>query len=83
MIIGSDIQKKIQQIKMKNIIKNGELFMFDAKLTKKEHEQIKQNFEKMIEENTAKVEQTPEILPQDNDATEFEKLINLKNNLSN
>lgn len=83
MIIGSDIQKKIQQIKMKNIIQNGELFMFDAKLTKKEHEQIKQNFEKMIEENTAKVEQTPEILPQDNDAIEFEKLINLKNNLSN
>ena len=83
MIIGSDIQKKIQQIKMKNIIQNGELFMFDAKLTKKEHEQIKQNFEKMIEENTAKVEQTPEILPQDNDAIEFETLINLKNNLSN
>ena len=83
MIIGSDIQKKIQQIKMKNIIQNGELFMFDAKLTKKEHEQIKQNFEKMIEENTAKVEQTPEILPQDNDVIEFEKLINLKNNLSN
>ena len=83
MIIGSDIQKKIQQIKMKNIIQNGELFMFDAKLTKKEHEQIKQNFEKMIEENTAKLEQTPEILPQDNDAIEFETLINLKNNLSN
>ena len=83
MIIGSEIQKKIQQIKMKNIIQNGELFMFDAKLTKKEHEQIKQNFEKMIEENTAKVEQTPEILPQDNDVIEFEKLINLKNNLSN
>lgn len=83
MIYGNEIQRKIQQLKMKNIIENGELFMFDAKLTKKEHDLIKQNFEKMIEENTTKVEKTPEILPQTDDSTEFEKLINLKNNLSN
>lgn len=81
MICGNEIQRKIQLIKIKKIIDNGELFMFDAKLTKKEHELIKQNFEKMIEENAKKVEDTPEILPQE-ESTEFDKLINLKNNLS-
>lgn len=83
MIDGNAIQRKIQQIKIKNILKNGELFMFDAKLTKQEHELIKQNFEKMIEENATKVEKTSNIIPKSDDSTELEKLINLKNSLSN
>lgn len=83
MIDGNAIQRKIQQIKIKNILKNGELFMFDAKLTKQEHELIKQNFEKMVEENATKVEKTSNIIPKSDDSTELEKLINLKNSLSN
>lgn len=83
MIDGNAIQRKIQQIKIKNILKNGELFMFDAKLTKQEHELIKQNFEKMVEENATKVEKTSNIIPKSDDSTELKKLINLKNSLSN
>lgn len=83
MINGADIERKIHLIKIKKIIESGELYMFNAKLTKQEHDLIKQNFEKMIEESSKEVERQEKIVKVEDSSTEFEKLINLKNNLSN
>lgn len=74
----SQYVEEFKKQRMKEILKNGELFMFDAKLTKEEHDKIVKSFEQIVL-GTEKVEKDcvkdeKEIQPDD-----IEKLINLKN----
>lgn len=41
---------------IKKIINSGELYMFNAKLTKNEHDKIKQEFEKIVNEQSNKID---------------------------
>lgn len=71
----SDYVKEFEIIRLREILKNGELYMFDSKLTKEEHDKIVRDFEKIVSEqnsdNQAGANETNQ--------NEIEKVINIKN----
>lgn len=62
--------------KLRKILQKGELFMFDAKLTKAQHEKIKADFENLLTEQLQENNQVEN--SEDNQIKDIEKLINLK-----
>ncbi len=74
----SQYVKEFERQRLKQILKNGELFMFDSRLTKEEHDKIVKSFEQIISSNEEALKENvkEEKEPQQDD---IEKLINLKN----
>lgn len=71
----SDYVKEFEILRLREILKNGELYMFDTKLTKEEHDKIVQDFEKIVSEQNFGTQVDAEKTNQD----EIEKVINIKN----
>ena len=75
----SDYVKSFKLNKLKQILNNGELYMFDAKLTKEQHEKIVKDFENIINEKPEKELAKQNENKSESMANDIEKLINLKN----
>ena len=75
----SDYVKSFKLNKLKQILNNGELYMFDAKLTKEQHDKIVKDLENIINEKPEKELAKESDNESENTANDIEKLINLKN----
>ena len=74
----SQYVEEFEKQRIKEILKNGELYMFDAKLTKEEHDKIVKDFEQIVL-GTEKVEKDYVKDEKESQPDDIEKLINLKN----
>lgn len=76
----SDYVREFEILRLKEILKNGELYMFDTKLTKEEHEKIVRDFEQIVNgQKSSNLENENQCEKIKDSKDEIEKILNLKN----